>query len=493
MESIWSKTCNLKPRETLHGNVKTEIAVIGAGMAGILIAYQLQQAGKEVILLEADRIASGQTKNTTAKITSQHGMSYYRFLKKYGEQKAKQYALANETAIQEYRNLVKMRNIDCDFEERPSFVYSRTNAKLQQEAEAAEAVGLPASFTQDELLLPFPVWGAVRFARQAQFHPLKFIKNISEELRIYEQTPVRTVEEQTIITDFGTVNADKIVFACHYPFLNLPGLYLTRLHQDRSYVLALKNAEQLNGMYIGNTKSGYSFRNYGEYLLFGGQGHRAGKKTDMKKYEELRKEAKRFFPESEEICCWSAQDCITPDKIPYIGSYSKSRSNWYIATGFQKWGMTTSMAASLILRDLICDRNNFYADLFSPLRFSAENIPFIAKEGALSIKGLSKQVFHSPLKTVEDIKPGHGGVVMIGDRRAGVYKDEEGQIYAVDIRCRHLGCHLEWNPDEFSWDCPCHGSRFDYNGNLLNGPAQKNLERIELEEANEEPRDKMQK
>lgn len=479
MNSLWSLSCQIEKRESLQENIETEIAVIGAGMTGILTAYQLQKMGRQVIVMDAGRIAGGQTSNTTAKITSQHGLVYHSFIEKLGETKARQYALANETAIREYKAIIMQENIDCDFEEQSSFVYSKCNSNLQKEAEAAMKLGLPASLVQEDLSLPFPVWGAVKFENQAQFHPLKFINTVSKNLQIYENTPVLNVENQVIYTDKGRIKADKIVFACHYPFLNIPGLYLVRMHQDRSYVLALENAAQMNGMYIGDSAAGYSFRNYGPYLLFGGQGHRAGQKSDVEKYNELRKEAKKFFPDSREICCWSAQDCITPDKIPYIGQYSKGRPNWYIATGFQKWGMTTSMAASLILKDLICDTDNPYAEVFSPQRFSTENIPFILKEGGHSIKGLSKQLVHMPLKTVDDIAPGHGGVVRFNGKRAGVYKDEDNHVYAVDIRCPHLGCHLEWNPDERSWDCPCHGSRFDYKGNLISGPAQRNLVRFD--------------
>lgn len=447
MESLWTKSCQMDKRETLCGNKETEIAVIGGGMAGILTAYQLQKAGRQVLVLEARRTASGQTGNTTAKITSQHGLCYHQFLKKYGETKASQYALANERALLEFRTIIARESIECDFEEQSSFVYSKSSASLQEETEAAVRIGLPASFVQDGLTLPFPVYGAVKFDHQAQFHPLKFINAISKDLQIYENTLVQRVDGQKITTNSGIVRADKIVFACHYPFLNLPGLYLLRLHQSRSYVLALENAMETNGMYIGESAAGYSFRNYGPYLLFGGQGHRTGEKSHIEKYEQLRKDAKKFFPKSKEIGCWSAQDCMTPDHIPYIGQYSGNKPDWYIATGFQKWGMTTSMAASLILRDMICGKNNDFAEVFSPQRFPAQNIPFILKESGHSIKGLSKGLLGS-------------------QKKAG-----------ADTRCPHLGCQLEWNPDEHSWDCPCHGSRFDDKGKLLNGPAQINLKK----------------
>lgn len=473
MESLWAKTCEIEKRPSLPGDRKTEIAVIGAGMAGILIAYELQKAGRQVILLEANRIAGGQTQNTTAKITSQHGLIYADFIHKYGESKARQYAMANERAIRAYEELIEREHIVCDFEKLSSYVYSKTPDKLNEEAEAAAKLGLPASMERS-LQLPFPVWGAVKFEQQAQFHPLKFIKALSQKLEIYEHTAVKKVDENQIFTDYGTVTAEHIVFACHYPFLNIPGLYFTRMHQERSYVLALENAGQVNGMFIGNGKNGYSLRNYGPYLFFGGEGHRCGKNPKGQNYETLRQEAKKLFPESREVCCWSAQDCMTPDKIPYIGSYSKGKPNWYVATGFQKWGMTSSMISAMILKEQICHGQTTY-DIFSPSRFPAENISGILCETGYAAQGLTKRVFASPKTSVDELLPGHGGIVTIEGQKAGVYKDESNHIFIVNIRCPHLGCELQWNPAELTWDCPCHGSRFDYKGNLINNPAQTNI------------------
>ena len=250
-------------------------------------------------------------------------------------------------------------------------------------------------------------------------------------------------------------------------------MYFAKMHQERSYVLALKHASQVNGIYMGAEKGDYSFRNYGEYLLLGGMGHRTGK--NARSYEALQNAAKKWFPNSQEICHWSAQDCMTLDKIPYIGQYSRENPDWYIATGFQKWGMTTAMTAALILRDLICGQEVFYKDVFSPSRFSLGNLPALVKETGHSVKGLGKRILFIPGKEVEDILPGQAGVVLYKGKKVGIYKDMDGEIYAVDIRCPHLGCQLEWNAAELSWDCPCHGSRFDYQGNLLNSPAQKNI------------------
>lgn len=239
MESIWTKTCSIPKRETLQNDISTEIAVIGAGMAGILTAYRLQKSGKQVVVLEASRIGSGQTRNTTAKITSQHGLMYADLIHAIGKEKAYQYAMANELAIKEYRKIIQEEHICCDFEDTCAYVYSQNKDMLLKEADAAASLGLPVSLT-DNVSLPLDNISALCFENQAQFHPLKFIKPLADQLTIYENTPVRTVKKHIITTPKATVTAKHIVFATHYPFVNFPGMYFARMHQERSYVLALK-------------------------------------------------------------------------------------------------------------------------------------------------------------------------------------------------------------------------------------------------------------
>ncbi len=476
MESIWSQSCEIEQRAPLPGSRKTEVAVIGAGMAGLLIASALQEAGHSVLVLEAGRIASGQTRNTTAKITSQHGLIYDKLIGTVGADKAKQYALANQGAVEQYRQIIGRQNIHCDLEETWAYVYGNDLSVLRREAEAAAGLGLPASLVE-ETALPFPAAGAVRFEHQAQFHPLKFLRALAEPLTIFEQTPVLKVEDHTVVTDRGRVEAEKIVFACHYPFVNVPGLYFARMHQERSYVVALRNAGPMEGMWIGaeQGENNWSFRSYHDLLLLGGGGHRTGENSKGGQYERLRKQARSWFPNSQEVAHWSAQDCITPDNIPYIGQYCPTKPDWYVATGFHKWGMTSSMVSALILRDLIEGRENPWAEVFDPGRFDASTIPGIVSEGAHAVKGLVKRAFQIPAEQAAGIPAGHGGIVSLQGEKVGVYKDESGTLYPVDIKCPHLGCQLEWNPEERSWDCPCHGSRFDRFGNLISGPAQEGL------------------
>lgn len=474
MESVWSKTCSINKRESLKRDIQTEIAVIGAGMAGILTAYYLQKAGKKVVVLEAARIASGQTRNTTAKITSLHGMIYRELTDSLGEERARLYGQANEEAVAEFKHLIEEQKISCDFEEQDAYIYSESRKDMEQEALAAENLGLPAQLITD-LKLPVPFQAAVRFSHQAQFHPLKFIKEISESLTIYENSMVKEVEDHVVKTDEGSVTADQIIFACHFPFINFPGMYFAKMHQERSYVIALEQAGHINGMAIGQGEHPYSFRNYKQLLFVGGENHRTGENTEGGRYHALRMRAKEWFPESREAACWSAQDCMTGDHVPYIGQYAAGKPDWYVATGFGKWGMTHSMVSALLLRDLILGKENPYAEVFDPGRFSMENIPEMAGEGGQAVKGLVRRIFQIPDETVKELEADHGGIVELDGEKAGVYKDKEGNVYAVDIRCPHMGCQLEWNPDEKSWDCPCHGSRFDYQGNLISNPAQEGI------------------
>lgn len=481
MNSIWTKTTKIQEHPILKGDLTADAVVIGGGLAGILTAFLLKQRNINTVVLEAATIGSGQTQNTTAKITLQHNLIYHKLIKNFGEEKAIQYAGANQQAIREYRKIINKKNIDCSFKEVPAYLYSeweKGSEKLLDEMEAAKALGINAEFTT-HTQLPFPVTGALKFEKQAEFNPLAFLKALSDDLTIFEQTRVMNVEDNRILTNRGVVTAKHIIFATHFPFLNIPGFYFARMHQERSYVLALENAAQLDGMYLGIDTDGLSFRNYKDVLLLGGGGHRTGENSIGGKYKMLREKAAQFYPEGKEILHWSAQDCMTLDGIPYIGQFSASTPNWYVATGFGKWGMTSSMVSALLISDSIAGVKNPYSEVFSPQRFTptASMSEFVTNMGQ-AIKGISKRTFSFHHIDAEKLPAGHGGVVDYKDEKVGVYKDEENNLFVVSIRCPHLGCQLEWNPDEKSWDCPCHGSRFDYKGNILDNPAQTNLEDV---------------
>lgn len=479
MKSIWSESCSFKKREVLKKNIEADILVIGSGIAGILIAYMLNQSGREVVLIEAREIASGNTSNTTAKITSQHDLIYNKLISEFGEEKAKQYGKANELAIKRYKEIIEERKIECDFEEKPAYIYSLDKIdKLKKEVESASKVGINAEFVE-VTNLPFKVSGAVRFNNQAQFNPLKFLKNISKDLTIYENTRALEIKENLVITNRGDITAKNIVVATHYPIMNTPGYYFLKMHQERSYVIALKNIKnikKIDGMYIDAAEEGYSFRTYKDLLLFGGIKQRTGKNEMGGSYDKLRKAAKELYPESEEKYHWSAQDCMTMDGIPYIGRYSDEALNIYVATGFNKWGMTSSMVSAMIISDMILGKENDFSEIFSPKRFDLSlSINNAAKDIVETAKNFIAQKVYIPSSNIEHIKNGHGGIVEYNGEKVGVYKNNKGKAFIVSTKCAHLGCQLNWNADELTWDCPCHGSRFDYKGQLIESPSTKEL------------------
>ena len=398
MESFWRKQEEEVTQQEGHQHIilkevsgHFDVIVIGAGLAGLLTAYYLKELGKNVLVLEADRIASGQTERTTAKITSQHGLKYSKLIKNVGEKKAGLYAKANEAAIWEYEKLIKGKRIACEFEKTSAYLYTTENEELlQKEAKAAEHLGIDAFFTK-ETELPFPVKGAVCFRNQAMFSPLAFIRHISAELNIMEHTKVIAVKGNRVITEKTEMTADKIVVATHYPLRNVPGFYFLRQHQERSCVLALTGCGQIKGMYYGVDEDGLSFRQAGDFLLLGGGSYRTGENECGGKYDILVRAAKEYFPESREVCRFSAQDCMPHDGIPFIGRYSVFTPNLYVATGFQKWGMTSSMVAAMILKDELCGIKNPYAKLFSPQRMNVRaGISNLFHDIGISITGLSK-------------------------------------------------------------------------------------------------------
>lgn len=476
MKSVWSESCKFRKREALNKDIKTDVLVIGAGIAGILIAYMLKQNGREVIVIDASEIASGNTKNTTAKITSQHDLIYSKLIAEFGEEKARQYAKANELAIKKYKEIIEDKRIECDFEEKPAYVYSLNEVDvLKEEVEAAKNLGIDAEFVQ-EANLPFKINGAVKFNNQAQFNPLKFLKGISNELVIYENTRALEIKENLVVTSGGNITAKNIVVATHYPIMNAPGYYFMKMHQERSYVLALENTSEIDGMYIDLNKEGYSFRTYNNLLLLGGISHRTGENEEGGSYDELRKVAKRLYPKAKEKYYWSAQDCMTIDGIPYIGRYSSETPNIYVATGFNKWGMTSSMVSAMIISDMILEKENDFSEIFSPRRFDLSlSINNIANDLIETAKNFIAQKVSIPSSEIEHIKNGHGGIIEYNGEKVGVYKNKEGKEFFVSTKCTHLGCQLSWNADELTWDCPCHGSRFDYKGRLVGSPATKDL------------------
>ena len=430
--SVWASNTKLPSFPELPGDLQVDVLVIGGGLAGLLCAHRLAKAGVNYALIEADTICHGVTRNTTAKITSQHGLIYSKLLREFGAETARGYWDANQAALREYRILAG--SVDCGFEQKDNYIYSLDGAqKLEKERTALNQLGIPSEFV-DTLPLPFPITGAIRFRDQAQFDPLKFVSGIVGGLNIFEHTTAREFIGNTVVTEHGRIRAAKIIIATHFPLLNKHGGYFLKLYQQRSYVLALENAGEVDGMYLDGAENGLSFRNYGDLLLIGGGGHRTGKQGSG--WTELERFAQKYYPQAREKYRWATQDCMTLDGIPYIGRYSKATPDLYVATGFNKWGMTSSMVSAMILCDLVQGRENPYAAIFSPSRTVLRPQLLVNAAGAA-------------VNLLTPTKP----------------------------RCPHMGCALKWNAQERSWDCPCHGSRFGEDGKLLDNPATGDLKK----------------
>lgn len=430
MRSLWKATASLPEFPELVGDVRTDVLIIGGGIAGILTAYLLHEKGVRYVLVEKGRICSGTTGNTTAKITFQHGLIYDKILKSDGTEAARKYLAANRAAFDKYAELCG--KTDCDYEIKDNYVYSTDDRrKLEKEVEALEKIGYIADLCEN-VPLPIKTVGAVKFPDQAQFNPLKFLSSVAEGLNIYENTFVREMRGNTAVTDKGKIRADTVIAATHFPFINKHGSYFLKLYQHRSYVIALENAQDVNGMYVDECDTGLSFRNYEGLLLLGGGGHRTGKKGGN--WAELRAFAAKKYPNSREKHFWATQDCMSLDGIPYIGRYSAKTHGFYVASGFNKWGMTGSMTAAMLLSDMILGKRNGFASVFDPSRSIVKPQLFI--NGAEAVCNLL-----TPSKK----------------------------------RCPHLGCALKWNEAERSWDCPCHGSRFTEHGRVLDNPANGDL------------------
>ena len=412
--------------DPLNGDLQTDVLIIGGGIAGLLCGHFLQEEGIDCTVIDAGNICGGVTHNTTAKITVQNGLIYHKLISKYGIEKARLYFLAQNQALAMYRQLSS--EIDCNFEEKDAFVYSlNSRIEIEQEANALRKIGSPAVFTEN-INLPFRIKGAVRIPKQAQFHPLKLLRSIAGNLQIFENTRALEVRPNEVITTNGRIKTKKIIVATHFPFLNKHGAYFLKLYQHRSYVLALKNAPNVKGMYVDASLKGLSFRTSGDLLLLGGGGHRTGKKGGT--WRELTEFARTFYHGAEEVARWATQDCISLDSIPYIGQYSNGTPNLYVATGFNKWGMTNAMVAAMVLKDKILERDNEFAKVFTP----------------------NRRILHPQL-----------GI--------NLFESLLGLITPTTPRCPHLGCALKYNKFEHSWDCPCHGSRFTENGKVIDNPA----------------------
>lgn len=494
--SFWIDTADDTDYPALESDIEVDAVIVGGGITGLTTAYMLKKHGIKTAIIEANRIAKGVSAHTTAKITSQHSLKYYKMINAVGEERTKQYASANQAAIDMIERIVRENNIDCDFKKVPAYVYTQDESyiqKLEHETESALKMGLPAAYT-DTLDLPFGISGAMRFDDQAYFHPRKYLLALAsviegEACRIYENTravDIREGDTHTVITDSGRkIKAKYVVQATRYPFFDKPGLYFARVYPERTYLMGIRiNGSFPDGMYINAEKPSRTMRFHAGkdagLMLVGGDSHKTGHGDNLHNhYEIIRDFAKPIFDIYGIPYRWSAQDYTAMDEIPFAGHMTANRDRIFVATGFDKWGITNGTASAMLITDLIVKGESPWEEVYSPSRFtpgaSAKN--FIIENADVAIKLISGKL-NMPLGN-QAVEKGKAVITEVEGYKVGVYRDNNDKLHYVSTTCTHLGCELKWNSAELSWDCPCHGSRFTYEGDIIEGPAAESIKPLE--------------
>ena len=508
MNSYWLETTKNITNRQIDNDYTADVCIIGAGICGLSTGYYLAKNGLKVIIVDKDGIGEKTSGNTTAKITLQHGLIYDYLINSYGINFALKYFESNKQAISNIKEIIDNENIDCDFEYQSNYIYTTDKneiAKIENEVSALNA--LEAYSTGEKYAkfvtcceLPFKIAGGVKTQKQAQYHPRKYMLGLVNAIErnrglIFTNSLVEDVEKSDVgyTTYLGeyTINSKYVVLASHYPFINFPGLYFSKMYQTTSYAIAIETNNKLfDGMYINTKEPIYSFRTIKDedkrLLIISGGNHKTGYAPESSVnygYKYLEEEAKKLYPDCKILYKWNTRDCITLDKIPYIGEFSHLMPNMYVATGFNKWGMTSSNVAANIIKDKILEIENNYADIYSATRVK----PIKNRD---ELKNMVKQVVKSfvtnrikiPKEDLSVIKKDNGGIIKVNGLSIGIYKDKDENIFAINPTCTHLGCLLTWNNLDKTWDCPCHGSRFDYTGKNMYDPAFKDLERYDLED-----------
>ena len=493
MNSYWEEERkNHDLFEEIKEDKKVSVCIIGGGLTGLQTAYNLSDK-LDVVILEKDRICGSTSGKTTGKITSQHGVFYDYLINSQSKEFAKMYLEANEKAIQNIKDIVEKEEIECDLEEESSYVFTKQETKLdmiKNEQKAVDKLQKEKSDYVKEIELPTEISGAIEFKNQAQFHPLKYAYGLAKAIikndgKIYENTKVTDIkrenEKYVVYANKNKVIADYVVLATRYPIMNVPGYYFLKMYQSTSYAMVFDAKKKLfDGMYISYETPNLSFRTIRdgdrELLLAVGYDYKTGTEELRDGYQRLEVIVRKMYPDAEVLYKWTAEDCISLDKIPYIGQYSSIMKNLYIATGFNKWGVTSSNVAANIITDKILQKENKYEEIFKSTRIepikNRQEMRDMLKEANKSIL-LSR--FKIPKEELDNIKIGEGKIIKIDNTKVGVYKSKTGEIYKVKPICTHLGCELYFNNIEKIWECPCHGSKFTYDGKSIEVPSNKDL------------------
>ena len=487
--SLWLATAPRTDYPRLDGTVNVDVAVLGGGIAGLTAALALKHRGLSVAVVEAARIGTGVTGNTTGKVTSLHRLAYTELASTHDIETARDYGRANQAAIEHIARTIEAEGLDCGFRRVANYTYaesSETLAKVRDEAELAASLGLPASFTAD-VPLPFSTLGAVRFDDQAQFHAVRYLQGLARAVdgggsSVFEGSPVRGVRSAQdgspaeVTADGGRILARDVIVATNVPLAS-DAWFGQRCYLHRSYIVAAPmRGAPADATFISADepmRSILSVRLDGtDYVLVGGEGHRvAGEGGSAERFGRLASFARERLGTGEPAFQWSTQDVMPADGLPFAGRSRPDSEHVYLITGLRKWGLTNGTAGALAVADLVSGVPTPWAQLFDTRRaVGTEAAP--PSSSALAEATPEATPERVPPAT---LAPGQGTVVDVGGEPTAVYSGAGGSLRALTAVCTHLGCTVEFNASARTWDCPCHGSRFSLDGSVIQGPAERNL------------------
>ena len=488
-QSYWNATAPAHGYPHLSDNLDVDVAIIGGGIVGVTTARLLKDRGVSFALIEARRIGEGVTGKSTAKVTSQHNIKYTTIERKFGEEGAECYADANEAGVRTVVELVQRHGIDCNLERVPAFTYTRDERQvsaLEKEVELARVLGLPASLTR-ETGLPFDVLAAMRWDDQAQFHPVRYAKGLAATLpgdggHVFEGSRATAWDAHRVETETGEVRAKHVVMATHLP-LGQTGLFYAETHPHmHPVIMGRADASRVPaGMHISVESPRHSLRAHRDpqgqaWMIFTGPHFKHGHvDQERESFAEIERFAAEHFGVAPDYR-WTNEDYTPMDQAPFIGWSSSGSGACLVATGFDAWGLSMGTAAAMMIADLVQDRENPWLDLFDARRVKpiAGGKEFLKANAEVAADLAAGYLSRKP-RSFDDLRPGDGAVLKIDGHNIAAYRDPDGGLHAVSAVCTHMGCIVGWNETDRSWDCPCHGSRFDLKGEVIHGPAVKPL------------------
>lgn len=488
--SLWSKDRLEYKYNKLENDIKTDVCIVGAGFTGILTAYLLKKSGVDFCIIEENDVMSGLTLSTMANITFQHDLIYNYIIKYMGEEKAYQYYKANEEGLKIIESIVVNEKINCNFENKSSFIYTNKGKyikDIEKEMKAYEKLGIKGKIT-NSFFAGFIYKSALEIENQAQFNPIIFINYLLKDIKnIYTNTSAIGIEKinnvNKIVTQEGhKIQCKNIVIATNFPFTGKIGMYFARMYSEKSYVICAKSANIPEGIFTNIEKPKRSIKSaYMEserVLIINGENHKIIKnENEINRFNKLKKFAYENYNITEIYKKWTINQLHSVDNIPFIGNLTKSSKNIYIATGFGRWGISNAAAAAITIMRYIINIDNPYSQVFSPLRFDSNDVKTFIIQNVVTKKDNNKKEYIE----IKNLKNDSGAIVNYNGKIVGAYRDINGIFHIVSLVCTHLKYELEWDSKNKQWYCPHHGSRYSVYGEVVEGPAKKNLEYIKLE------------